>query len=92
MRLQDGTPIDYLEEIEALPQKNGKYALVARHKHGDNVYMVDLDTGLVTRTWDLTELYNAARNYAKTNRRVRPSHMTGIAFDKTSNTFFITGN
>lgn len=65
--------------------------MLTEDQHYNKIFMVHLDTGLVKRTWDLSEVKAAADAYAERQKKPKNTNFLSIALDKYTNTFFITG-
>ena len=59
---KDGHPVSYINEMELIPDADGRY-VVANIFTSNDIYMIDLETGKVVKTWDMSSLTRKQLNH-----------------------------
>ena len=76
--------INYLNELEFYQDKNNKEYVLANIWQTNNIAFIDLNTGIVKKMLDFSHLSKLCKNINK-------DVLNGIAYDKKSAVFYITG-
>lgn len=95
VRTKEGREVARLNEIEMVPAEGQQHYLLANVWGADDIHLVDLRTGVITRTWSLPELAQNQRDYiadtGESDYDFGNAVLNGIAYYQPNDSFLVAG-